>query len=91
MAYSYATSVDKLQSILSAMRSSSQKTQQLELQLRKQLEKRVSELQDGSNESMNDENSNEKILTLKADMAKVCTQVSFIESFYFTVAGTQMS
>ena len=76
MASTYSASLERLQSILSAMLSSSQKRQQLELQLRKQLEVYVQELKEGKeqddskkgNMSKDDEL---KIATLQADLAKV--------------------
>ena len=76
MASTYSTSLEKLQSILSSMLSSSQKRQHLELQLRKQLEAYVQELKEGKeqddskkgNLSKDDEL---KIATLQADLAKV--------------------
>lgn len=76
MTSTYSASLEKLQSILSAMLSSSQKRQQLELQLRKQLEVYVQELKEGKeqddskkgNLSKDDEL---KIATLQADLAKV--------------------
>lgn len=72
MAYTYTSSIEKLQTILSTMNASSQKTQHLELQLRKQLEARVSELQEGR-EIKSDYRSDElKVSTLQADIAKVC-------------------
>ena len=76
MASTYSASLEKLQSILSAMLSSSQKRQQLELQLQKQLEVYVQELKEGKeqddskkgNMSKDDEL---KIATLQADLGKV--------------------
>ena len=76
MASTYFASLGKLQSILSAMLSSSQKRQQLELQLQKQLEVYVEELKEGKeqddskkgNMSKDDEL---KIATLQADLVKV--------------------
>lgn len=76
MASTYSASLKRLQSILSAMLSSSQKRQQLELQLRKQLEVYVQELKEGKeqNDSKKGNMSKDdelKIATLQADLAKV--------------------
>ena len=69
----YTDSINKLQSVMASMRTSSHKTQLLESQLRKQLEKRINELQGDGESSSHEaaESDNLKVLTLQADLVKV--------------------
>jgi hypothetical protein len=69
----YTDSINKLQSVMASMRTSSHKTQLLESQLRKQLEKRINELQGDGESSSHEaaESDNLKVLTLQADLVKI--------------------